>query len=129
MGVRQPDGTILPACMDTQDPQEKRIRTTVEFVGGPLEGTTAFEFRPMMHVRQTGFVEGSKEFFRWIAYDLAMTNGGKVGFESINIDPDAYRKRYNRLMDATPEFCGYRLVQRDDRGGEIFAKFQFMEQP
>ena len=127
MGVRQPDGTILPACMGAQ--AEKAVKTTVQFVGGPLDGMTTFDYRPMASPSQTGFADGSNDFFRWMTYDLAMfSGGGAVGFQSSGIAPETYRKRYvDRDMEAKPQFCNYRLVQRDEKDGVVFAKFQFVE--
>ena len=106
------------------------MKTTVRFVGGPLDGTVTFDFHPAMNPNQSGFPQGSVEFMAWLAYSTAMMNGGQVGGIVTGMNPASFVRRYvEGDQESRCQASNYMLAERYEKDGEVFATFRCVSPP
>ena len=96
-------------------------RVTIEFDGGPMNGTVTFGFKPRMNVTQD-----ANALCLFALYHG--TDQGSVGKARMQVTPESF-KRYYIDGDKTTnqEFWKYMITDRQEKDGEVFLKVKALD--
>jgi hypothetical protein len=97
-------------------------RVTIEFLGGPMNGTVTFGFKPQMNVsRQDAVATCLFCLFHG-------TDQGTVGTARMAVTPGSYKKYFlDGDKNTKSETWKYMVTDRQEKDGEVFLKVKALD--